>query len=132
MDSIKKLAMRMKLRKIDGTVVHHCALVCRLLEKDGTKAHIVKGFCVSPGDLCEHYWVRTDDEGLDMDIGMELACLYSPELRTLQTMLLEEVPETLRNIEIKKQDDNERLFELYTSDPRSFWNETPLSVRTFH
>lgn len=132
MDSIKKLAMRMKLKKVGGTVVHHCALLCRNLDREGTKAHVIKGFCVSPGDLCEHYWVRTDDEGLDLDIGMELASLYSPELRNLKTMLLEEVPETLKNVKVKKQDDNERLYELYTTDPRSFWIESPLSVRTFH
>ena len=120
--------MRMKLRKVEGSVVHHCALLCRLLD---VKAHVVKGFCVSPGDVCEHYWVRTDEEGLDLDIGMAYATLFSPELASMRTMLLEEIPSELANIEVKKQDDNARLYELYTTDPKTFWAEAPVSVRTF-
>ena len=128
MESVKRIAMRMKLRKVEGSIVHHCALLCRLLD---VKAHVVKGFCVSPGDVCEHYWVRTDDEGLDLDIGMAYATLFSPELATMRTMLLEEIPSELANIEVKKQDDNARLYELYTTDPKTFWAEAPASVRTF-
>lgn len=128
MESVKRIAMRMKLRKVEGSVVHHCALLCRLLD---VKAHVVKGFCVSPGDVCEHYWVRTDEEGLDLDIGMAYATLFSPELASMRTMLLEEIPSELANIEVKKQDDNERLYELYTTDPKTFWAEAPASVRTF-
>jgi hypothetical protein len=128
MESVKRIAMRMKLRKVEGSVVHHCALLCRLLD---VKAHVVKGFCVSPGDVCEHYWVRTDEEGLDLDIGMAYATLFSPELASMRTMLLEEIPSELANIEVKKQDDNARLYELYTTDPKTFWAEAPASVRTF-
>jgi hypothetical protein len=128
MESVKRIAMRMKLRKVEGSIVHHCALLCRLLD---VKAHVVKGFCVSPGDVCEHYWVRTDDEGLDLDIGMAYATLFSPELATMRTMLLEEIPTELANIEVKKQDDNARLYELYLTDPKTFWTEAPSSVRMF-
>jgi hypothetical protein len=95
------------------------------------KAHIVKGYCVSPGEVCEHYWVRTDDEGLDLDIGLELARLYHPELQEMKTVLLEEVPEELKNVEVFKQEDNARLFELYVTDPKTFWQESPASVRNF-
>ena len=128
MESVKRIAMRMKLRKVEGSVVHHCALLCRLLD---VKAHVVKGFCVSPGDVCEHYWVRTDEEGLDLDIGMAYATLFSPELATMQTVLLEEIPPELASIEVKKQEDNATLYELYTTDPKTFWQEAPTSVRTF-
>lgn len=128
MESVKRIAMRMKLRKVEGSVVHHCALLCKLLD---VKAHVVKGFCVSPGDVCEHYWVRTDEEGLDLDIGMAYATLFSPELATMRTMLLEEIPPELATIEVKKQEDNARLYELYVTDPKTFWSEAPPSIRTF-
>jgi hypothetical protein len=118
----------MKLRKVEGSIVHHCAMLCKLLD---VKAHVVKGFCVSPGDVCEHYWVRTDEEGLDLDIGMAYATLFSPELADMRTMLLEEIPPELASIEVKKQDDNARLYELYTTDPKTFWAEAPVSVRSF-
>jgi len=128
MESVKRIAMRMKLRKVEGTVVHHCAMLCKHLD---VKAHVVKGYCVSPGDVCEHYWVRTDDEGLDLDIGMAYATLFSPELASMRTMLLEEVPSELADVEVKKQEDNARLYELYLTDPKTFWQEAPLSIRTF-
>lgn len=128
MESVKRIAMRMKLRKVEGSVVHHCALLCKVLD---VKAYVVKGFCVSPGDVCEHYWVRTDEEGLDLDIGMAYATLFSPELATMQTVLLEEIPPELATIEVKKQEDNATLYELYTTDPKTFWQEAHASVRTF-
>jgi len=128
MESVKRIAMRMKLRKVEGSVVHHCAILCKLLD---VKAHVVKGFCVSPGDVCEHYWVRTDAEGLDLDIGMAYATLFSPDLADMRTVLLEEIPPELASIEVKKQPDNANLYDLYVTDPKTFWQEAPMSVRTF-
>jgi len=128
MESVKRIAMRMKLRKVEGSIVHHCAILCKLLN---VKAHVVKGFCISPGDVCEHYWVRTDAEGLDLDIGMAYATLFSPDLAIMRTMLLEEIPPELASIEVKKQPDNANLYELYVTDPKTFWSEAPSSVRTF-
>jgi len=120
---VKRLAMLMKLRRLSGTVVHHCAILRKLMTEAGIETKLIKGFCVSPGAVCEHYWVRTVDEGLDMDIGLELAKLYSPDLSDMRTMLLEELPAELG--------DNERLYELYETDPKTFWSEAPNDVRTF-
>lgn len=128
---LKRLAMLMKLRRLSGTVVHHCAILRKLMSEAGVETKLVKGFCVSPGEVCEHYWVRTVDEGLDMDIGLELAKLYSPELADMRTMLLEELPVELGHVKPLKQEDNERLYELYVTDPKTFWNEAPNDVRTF-
>ena len=128
---VKRLAMLMKLRKISGTVVHHCAILRKLMTEAGIETQIVKGYCVSPGEVCEHYWVRTVEEGLDMDIGLEIAKLYTPELADMRTMLLEELPVELSNVKVLKQEDNERLYELYQTDPKTFWNESPHDVRTF-
>ena len=97
----------------------------------GIETKLTKGFCVSPGEVCEHYWVRTVDEGLDMDIGLELAKLYSPELADMRTMLVEELPVELGHVKVLKQEDNERLYELYETDPKTFWSEAPNDVRTF-
>lgn len=128
---VKRLAMLLKLRKIGGTVVHHCALLQKILKERGVPSKVVKGYCVSPGEVCEHYWVETLDEGLHMDIGLECAKLHSPELSTLRTMLLKEIPEELKDAEVLKQEDNERLFELLQTDPKTFWAESPYDVRTF-
>lgn len=130
-DTVRRLAMRMKLHRLRGTVVHHCALLKRMLDLQGIKTELVKGFCVSPGDICEHYWVRTVESGLNLDIGYEVACLYTPELKDLRTMLLDSVPAELTGIEVKRQEDYGRLFELYQTDPKTFWEETPVDVRRF-
>jgi len=128
---VKRLAMLMKLRKVSGTVVHHCAILRKLMAESGIETKIVKGYCVSPGEVCEHYWVRTVEEGLDMDIGLELAKLYTPDLADMKTMLLETLPAELSSVKVLKQEDNERLYELYETDPKTFWNEAPIDVRNF-
>jgi hypothetical protein len=133
---IKRLAMRMKLNKVNGTVVHHCAILKKILKEQGIKSTIIRGYCISPGEVCEHYWVRTDDEGLDFDIGYELACLYSPDLKTMTKFLSEEFPEGLKDAqgkepEVLRQEDNQRLFELHNTDPVTFWKESPKGVQIF-
>lgn len=128
---LKRLAMLMKLRRLSGTVVHHCAILRKLMNEAGVETKLVKGFCVSPGEVCEHYWVRTIDEGLDMDIGLELAKLYSPELADMRTMLVEELPAELGHVNVLKQEDNNRLYELYETDPKTFWSEAPFDVKSF-
>lgn len=135
-EEIKCLARRIKLNRVEGSIVHHCAILMKWLAARKIEAWIVHGYCVSAGEICEHYWVRTEPEGLDLDIGYEIACLYSPELMALKTVLLEDFPVGLkdregREPEVLRQEDNHRLFELYETDPKSFWNEAPTNVRSF-
>jgi hypothetical protein len=136
MVDLKRMAQRMKLHKIEGTVVHHCALLVKFLAEEGIASKVIHGYCVSPNEICEHYWVRVEPEGLDMDIGYELACMYSPELMALKTVLSEDFPVGLKDRngkepEVLRHEDNQRLFELYETQPKAFWNESPKNVRTF-
>jgi hypothetical protein len=128
---LKRLALRMKLNKVDCSVVYHCAIVKKLLKEQGIDARVIHGYCVSPSEVCEHFWVRTEDEGLNLDIGYELACLYTPELKDMRTFLTEEFPVELKDVEVLRQEDNTRLFELYETDPVTFWKEAPKSVKIF-
>ena len=132
MADIRRFAMRMKLHKVGGSPVHHCALLCKHLAVVGISSTIVKGYCVTPGEICEHYWVRTRDEGLDLDVAFEMACLYTPDLKDINKMLLEQIPEEMKDVEIIKAEDSARLFELFTTDPKTFWDESPITVRSFH
>jgi hypothetical protein len=132
MFDLKRLAQRLKLHKIEGTVVHHCAILVKIL---GT-GRIVHGYAITPGEVCEHYWVRVEPEGLDLDIGWEVACMHSPELAGMQIVLAEDFPEGLKDKdgkepEILRQAQNKDLLELWQTDPKTFWNEAPKSVRTF-
>jgi hypothetical protein len=132
MVDIRRFAMRMKLYKVGGSPVHHCAILVKHLAQVGIASKIIKGYCVTPGEICEHFWVRTRDEGLDLDIAFEMACLYTPDLKDINKMLLEQIPEELKDVEVIKADESATLFELYETDPKTFWSESPLTVRTFH
>lgn len=134
---LRRLALRIKLHNVSGNVVHHVALLKRFLDQKGIQSQVVKGFCVIPEtkEACEHYWLRTC-EGLDLDIGFEVAKLRNPELQALCPVLLESI-EGMPNLtrsdekEILIRDENERLFELLTQDPKAFWREAPRDVKDF-
>jgi hypothetical protein len=131
---VKRLALRIKLRNLSGSVVHHVALLKRALEHQGYEALMVKGYCVIPEtkEACEHYWVRVGE--LDLDVGFTVARLRNPELMALSPLLLETLPDGLNRSdteEILIREENSRLFDLYQSDPKAFWREAPRDVATF-
>jgi len=134
---LRRLALRIKLHNVSGNVVHHAAILKRFLDQKGVMSEMVKGFCViaETKEACEHYWVRTE-EGLDLDIGFEVAKLRSPELQALRPALLESI-EGMPNLtrsdekEFVIRHENERLFELFQRDPKAFWREAPRDVKDF-
>lgn len=136
MDSVKHLALRLKMHNVSGSVVHHCALLLKTLEHKGIKARMIKGFCVieESQEACEHYWVREEHSGLDLDVGFAVAQLRSPELTALHPVLLETLPPGLTRSDLGESlilEGNSRLFGQYQSDPKAFWRESPKDVATF-
>jgi len=132
---VKRLALRIKLRDVNGSAVHHVALLKKALDQQGHKSEIIKGFCViyETKEACEHYWVRV--EGLDLDIAFAVAKLRSPELQALDPVLLESCPPGLIHSDENEtmiREGNARLFELYQRDPKAFWREAPVDVQKFH
>ena len=128
-----RLALRLKLHRVGGGVVHHVALLKKTLDQQGISSRMIKGYCVieDTKEACEHYWVRTD-EGLDLDVAF--ARLKNHELMALEPVLLETLPPGLTrsdSAEILILDENRRLFELFESDPKAFWREAPRDVATF-
>ena len=139
-DHLKRLALRLKIRNLPGTVIHHVALLKKTLDVQGVKSHIVKGYCViyESKEACEHYWLRVDtgdhDLPLDLDIGFELAKLRNRELMALHPVLVETLPPGLTRSdqqEILIRDENLRLYELHQENPKAFWREAPKEVATF-
>lgn len=129
-DFVRKLALRLKMHKVEGTAVHHVALLIRALDVQGVKCKMVRGYCVIPvtKEACNHYWARTE-EGLDLDVAFEVAKLRSPELEAMHPVLLETLPEGIERSdknELLITDENERLFELFNADPKKFWIESPV------
>ena len=135
-DLVHRMALRLKMHRTSGSVVHHVALLKRALDQLGTETQMIKGFCVIPEtkEACEHYWIRTD-EGLDLDIGFEVARIKNAELMALRPVLLETLPPGLTRSDQGETlilEENQRLFDLHQSDPKAFWREAPRDVVTFH
>ena len=135
-DIVKRTALQLKLRRTTGTIIHHIAIMKRILDQKGAKTEMMKGWCVIPEtkEACEHYWLRDSDTGLDIDIGFAVAKLKSPELVAIHPVLLTELPPGLTRSdqeEILIRDENQRLFELFRADPKAFWREAPRDVSNF-
>ena len=96
---LRRVALRVKMHNVSGTVVHHNALLKRFLEQKGVKCELVKGYCViaETKEACEHYWVHVPDPkdlslpGLDLDLSFEVEKIKSPELQALYPALLESI-----------------------------------------
>ena len=137
----KRVALRLKVHKIGGTVVHHVAILKRALDQQKVACEIVKGFCVimESKEVCEHYWVRLPNPqgsspSLDLDVAFAVAKLKSPELQALHPVLLESCPPGLTHSDEKEvliREENSRLFELFQRDSKAFWREAPKDVAGF-
>jgi hypothetical protein len=135
METVNRLAMLLKMHNTPGSVVHHVAILKKVLDARGIQCKMVKGYCVIPvtSEACQHYWIRTD-EGLDLDVGFRVACLKSPELQALHPLLTDELPEGLERSDTGESlilAENSRLFDLFTTDTKAFWNEAPREVKAF-
>ena len=133
---VRRMALRLKLRKVGGSIVHHVALLKKALDQQGLKTRLVKGFCVieDTKEACEHYWIRDETSGLDIDIAFQVACLRTPELMALRPVLLETLPPGLtRSDEAENmiREENNRLYDLYQEDSKAFWHEAPRDVVAF-
>lgn len=134
---VKQAALRLKIHNVQGTVIHHLALLKRSLDQKGTKTVMVKGWCVieQTKEACEHYWLREVDTGLDMDLGFAVAKLRTPELAALHPVLLESLPPGLTRSDSEEtliRAENSRLFDLFQENPKAFWRESPREVTSFH
>lgn len=135
-DTVRRLALRLKMHNISGSVIHHVALLKKYLDQQGFETEMIKGFCVIPEtkEACDHYWVRDMKSGLDFDVAFTVATLRNPELQALHPVLLESLPRGLTRSDEKEtmiREENERLFELFQQNPKVFWRESPRDVLNF-
>jgi|CryBogDrversion2_11_1035321.scaffolds.fasta_scaffold07733_2 hypothetical protein len=116
MDPVKRIVLRLKLRKTEGTIVHHNALLSRSI-KD---SKLVAGYALCMNQACWHCWVEGPD-GTKYDVTREIVPFeYSTE-----------VPEGYQQMSHELIDKNIELFKLYTDDRKQFWKDAPKSVRDF-
>lgn len=128
MEAVHRLALRMKMYKVEGTPIHHTALCYLYLRKTMPDVKAVAGYAVSgEKECCRHYWVE-DSAGTRYDVAYELACLYSPDLIELPVEMTSQIP---AGYELIQDQANHSLFEDFLSNPKKFWTECPASVKLF-
>ncbi|BAT22371.1 hypothetical protein [Yellowstone lake phycodnavirus 2] len=135
-DLVRRTALRIKLNKVGGSIIHHIALLKRGLENNKVQCEMIQGFCIIPQtkEACTHYWLRETETGLDLDVGFAVACLRTPELAAIHPVLLEELPEGMTRSdegELTITSENQALFDLYHKDPKDFWRQAPSDVKGF-
>lgn len=125
----RRLALRIRLHKLPGSLVHHQALLHKHIEKSGTKCTFIQGYALSPVDkmACWHCWV-SDAQGNEYDI-----TTYSVG----EVLRSDSVPEGYQRAEFQDErgklilDENQRLYELFVTEPKKFWDEAPPKVKSF-
>lgn len=133
-DLVHRTALRVKMNKVSGSVIHHIALLKRALEQKNIQCEFVQGYAVIPvtKEACMHFWLQEKTTGLNLDIGFEVAKLKSPELQALHPILLDEIPEGVqRSDDEETQRLNMEQFKMYHENEKEFWKLAPYDVKTF-
>ena len=121
----KRLALKLKLNKIDSCGIAASILLNEILAKNGYQTKLVQGYCSLNKETCWHIWVEIGSE--KFDIGYTFACLHDNEFEKCQPILHmnlapgAEPPKT----------DTETLddWELYEKDHRAFWKKQPIKIQ---
>ena len=117
-DIIKKIALRLKLNKLEGCGIAAPILVHEYLKRHDTiDTTLIQGQYISTDEKCAHVWIRHD--GVDYDIGHVMACLVDPEFTKVQYSLVEGPSE------LSEQ------FDLYQEKPSVFWKNSSRPLQNF-
>ena len=122
----------MKLHKVGGTVIHHQAILIRYLRTvHKLECELVEGYIMTgDNETCWHCWVEVGEQ--KYDIAWLIAGL--PDTRN---SLVREIPEGYERMDLKDErgryvvDENMRLFQLFNTDEKKFWEEAPVAVKKF-
>ena len=122
----KRLALKLKLHKIDSCGIAAPILLNEILAKNGYQTKLVQGYCSLNKETCWHIWVQIGDE--KFDIGYTIACLNDKEFEKCNMILHlnlapgAETPKT----NTETLDD----WEMYQAEHHSFWKKQPIKVQS--
>jgi hypothetical protein len=120
----KRLALKMRLNKIDGFGITGPILLCDALYKQKFSSRLVQGYCTVNGDSCWHLWVQIGDD--KYDIGYTMACLDDHEFTKCQFVLSEDEP-----VQYQKDQTVIDSWNLYQKDPHAYWKKAPKKIQDF-
>jgi hypothetical protein len=126
-DIQKRLALKLKLNKIDNCGIVAPILLNELLAKLGHETKLVQGYCSVAGETCWHVWPEIGVQ--KFDIGYTIACLNDKEFAKC-TMILHT---NLAPGSSEPKTDTEVLdmWDVYKKDPREFWKKQSSQIQSF-
>jgi hypothetical protein len=128
---LRTFVLKIKLKKINCSVVYQCALFQRALKNSGIESEVVQGYCLIEDSACRHYWVETDTE--KYDVARAISGLYDPAVNSFEVQLCRTIDEGTKRFDTGEQaiiDSNEQEYKTFVEDQKLFWNNAPRDVRT--
>lgn len=122
----KRLALKLKLHKIDSCGIAAPILLNEILSKNGYHPKLVQGYCSLNKETCWHIWVQIGAE--KFDIGYTIACLNDTEFEKCNMILHLNLAPGAKTPKI----DTETLdnWEIYQEDHNSFWKKQSIKVQS--
>ena len=118
MDISKRFALRLKLHKVNCSIVHQNALLKRAV----ANSRLVEGYSLCDKEACWHCWVVGPD-GVIYDVGKSLNISYTYS---------DTIPEGYNEMKHEQLEENKSLYKLYIDDQKMFWKNAPSSVNNFN
>ena len=121
----KRLALKLKLHKIDSCGIAAPILLNEILAKNGYETKLVQGYCSLNKDTCWHIWVQVGTE--QFDIGYIIACLNDKEFINCNMILhLNLAPNSEKPMSNPETLD---YWEIYQGDHKAFWKKQSIKVQ---
>jgi hypothetical protein len=129
----KRLALKLKLNKIDDCGIAAPILLNEILAKMGHTTTLVQGYCSSGSETCWHVWIelQMSEHGppQKLDIGYTIACLKDSEFLKCTVILHKNVAPGAK--EPQRDTESLDLWEIYQKDSKEFWKKQPVRVQNF-
>jgi hypothetical protein len=127
-DIQKRLALKLKLNKIDNCGLTAPILLNEILAKCGHATRLVQGYCSLAEETCWHVWVQVD-KCTTLDIGYTIACLQDSEFTKCQMILHTSLAPGSK--EPQKDTETVDSWEVYQKDSKEFWKKQPVQIQNF-
>ena len=122
----KRLALRLKLNKIDNLGISAPILLNEILEKNKYKTKLVQGYCSLNNETCWHVWVLINNNE-QIDINYTIACLNEEKfLKSNMLLHMNILPNSQTPTFDTETVDN---WELYQKDHKAIWKKQPIKLQ---
>jgi hypothetical protein len=121
----RRLALKLKLHKIDSCGIAAPILLNEILAKNGYQTKLVQGYCSLSKETCWHIWIEIGSE--KFDIGYTIACLNDKEFEKCKMILHTNLAPGAEPPKTDTETTDE--WELYEKDHRAFWKKQPIKVQ---